>query len=276
MGVSTKLRLGQYESAIEANFAGVSLRAGQKPIKGAGEKEHVTDPDTKMEREVHAWGQSAHEKIRLPLVATVTAGSGGIHQHFGLGGTAITQWLFDRRFKPGEDPQYRFVSATNNCAGTVLEALKAGGSEAFLAASRVRLACSPLMVQDYAKDLEVAIRLLNGRFNGALAKVPTADAPGPPVSPRASLMTVDQWDAGASPAARAQGTAVRSALVDVHAASDAGFATRMAALVGLANAIITSVMNLPSTGLPKLGTLCRQLVATLAAEGDPPFRDPVM
>ncbi|MGC4085550.1 MAG: hypothetical protein QM736_26355 [Vicinamibacterales bacterium] len=96
------------------------------------------------------WSQSAENKINLPgLRAEGTL--------WGLSIRRMSEWWDDFK-KTG--PQYRALSY-NNCAGIVFEALKAGGSEAFLEAPRVVVYAEPVQVEQYALNLQVQLQRFN-------------------------------------------------------------------------------------------------------------------
>lgn len=104
-------------------------RPGQKPLRRALQGE--------------GWGQSAHQKIRLPLLGTVHTGAGHAPALFGIYGSGVRTWFQDRLVSSRE---FQFASQTHNCSGTVIQTLIAGGATAFAPSPRGLVSMSIFLV----------------------------------------------------------------------------------------------------------------------------------
>lgn len=120
------------------------------------------------------WGLSANRKVYLPLLgsaaAKTTASGADRFFLFGLDEAAMSQAWQKRLASPHS--RYRLISTRNNCAGTVLETLKAGGCTQLLAPPKARLYHDPRSVHRYAVALSEKIQQLNERADALMQAAP--------------------------------------------------------------------------------------------------------
>ena len=129
------------------------------------------------------WSQSPEVKIFLP----------GLLAHgvlWGLNLRLMADWW--TKFMAGK-PQYTAL-ARQNCAGVVLWALQAGGSELFAKCPDIRVYGEPTQVEQYARTLEERFRELE--FQGTLLTREVArliDWRAPAMDVSAGLWTLAAW-----------------------------------------------------------------------------------
>jgi hypothetical protein len=258
-----KHRFASIQAAMDAQ---VPPRPGQKPLKN-----------------VAGWGQSAHEKIRLPLVGTISTGAGKAPAVFGVHGCAIRRWF---RAELDHNPTFQFASATHNCSGVVTRALIAGGASAVC--DPPKGFASPDRAKSWAKNLLREFTLLNSQFNGSYGFAQSYKVLNPtlanllgPDKQYADLMEAEFFGKGA---ALSDGeAAIKKALADYHSAprwdaprQERPIPKRMTALAGLARLIVTYVQNRTPERVAKqefvlVLLILHQIRQKLVAIGTPPY-----
>jgi len=84
--------------------------------------------------------------------------------YWGLNGYRIAEWWGKKK----KEDQYRIVSTTENCAGTVVEGLIAGGAEGYCPAPKKLIVMLPQNVSDWMIVLSRCINYLNSSMKSAL------------------------------------------------------------------------------------------------------------
>lgn len=243
-------------------------RAGQKPLK---KTPYTADGE---------WGQSANEKIRLPLVGTTSMAGGAPATPFGLDGKSMRAW-FQNYANPANNPRYRFVSRTDNCAGTVGAALIAGGAEAYARAPGGFI-MTPYMVRGWATKTLAAMEKLNTRYRQVEALIDqqaidpvTRNALRAPLA-GGDLLGAHAWSLQAGPPASDADRRVDAALAAYHAAGTwaAAAAKRVAASVELMKALYGRAVKEGGEVNARYRSTLRlthELGLVLTDQGTPPF-----
>ena len=133
------------------------------------------------------WSQSADEKVALP-------GTDCGDRLWGLSICHMNDWW--ENFK-NSGPQYQALGR-QNCAGVALDALKEGGSEAFLPCPYIKAYTEPTQVEDYAKrlrnklnEMENLSTQLDDDIKQAVMSNNLWAAPGDP--PADGIWELDKW-----------------------------------------------------------------------------------
>lgn len=243
-------------------------RGGQKPLK---KTPYTADGE---------WGQSANEKIRLPLVGTTSMAAGAPAAPFGLDGKSMRTW-FQNLINPGNNPRYRFVSRTENCAGTVGAALIAGGAAAY-AKAPAGLVMTPYMVRGWATTMLAAMEKLNTRYREVVELINqppidliTRNALQAPLA-GGDLIGAPAWGIQAGQPSSAADRRVDAALVAYHAAGawGAAAAERIAAAAELMKALYQRAVKEGGEVNDRYRSTLRlthELGQVLTDRGAPPF-----
>jgi len=163
---------------------------GKKPLSDPkkGQKRIVDESGDVATEDVHGftqpvWSQSPDAKVYLPGVL-----AGNVHWGLNLG--LIAAWW--KKFMDGK-PDYQ-AFATQNCAGIVLWALQAGGSDMFVKAPNIQMYAEPTQVEQYALAIERRLHDLEFRSIKLASDVGwLCDWTAPATDVAAGLWTVTAW-----------------------------------------------------------------------------------
>ena len=266
MGNRTRELLDGMSEAEIAARVDLQPRPGQKQLTRGG----FNDGE---------WGQSAQERIRLPLVGTQSKDGAAAH-YFGLYGEGIGVWWAERK---GSHVGYRYLSATINCSGTVTEAMVAGGANVFSAKPAAPIV-SPNAVRNWSVNLRARFDTLNANFRECIARVNASTYPivmheRDNVAPE--LLDVASYLDRAGAADNAEQRKIEAALRAYHQTpwgapiTSATYRVKVTQLVAIVDATHASLGQFPTASQsPRYGAmlvLCAQIAHKLDTVGDPPY-----